>query len=157
MEIVPLATSVIWVDFFVIVLSKFVNLGRSLDQWYKTFGIVAVMSDCLIILLGILLTNILFPNANIITFIVLCVIVQLIHDILFYLFVIKKLDTGENSIIDLFKQYSQENSYNVLIADSLMVIASVLLYTFLKTVSDEKVVFTGLLGAYAMTYIIYTK
>ena len=150
MEIVPLATSVIWVDFFVIVLSKFVNLGRSLDQWYKTFGIVAVMSDCLIILLGILLTNILFPNANIITFIVLCVIV-------FYLFVIKKLDTGENSIIDLFKQYSQENSYNVLIADSLMVIASVLLYTFLKTVSDEKVVFTGLLGAYAMTYIIYTK
>jgi hypothetical protein len=157
MNILALSTSVVWVDFIVIVLSKFVNLGKSLDTWYKQFGIVAVMSDCLIILLGILLTRMIFPHANIITFIVLCVIVQLIHDILFYLFVIKKLGVGENSIIDLFKQYSAENSYKVLIADSLMVIASVILYTYLKTLTPEKVIFTGLLGAYAMTYIIYTK
>lgn len=157
MDIVALSTSVVWVDFITIVLSKIFNFGRSMDLWYKRFGIVAVLSDCLVIILGILLTQFIFPNASLIHFIVFAVCIQLIHDFLFFVLVIKKVPLGDNSIIDLFKQYSEENSYKILIADSTMVASSIILYTLLKRMYSNQVSFLGLLGAYALTYIIYTK
>ena len=157
MDINSLVSSVIWVDLIGIILSKYKLLGESLYQWYIQYGLTAVLSDCLIIILGILLTNLLFPNASLYHFIVIAVIIQLIHDVLFYLLVIKKVRPGENSIIDLFKKYSDAHGYKILVADSIMVISSILIYTFLKKMKPELVFFIGSLGAYAMTYIVYSK
>lgn len=157
MDIVALSTSVIWVDFITIVLSKIFNFGRSMDLWYERYGIVAVLSDCLVIILTVLLTQFIFPNASLKHLISFAVCIQLIHDFLFFVLVIKQVPLGDNSIIDLFKQYSEENSYKILIADSLMVASSVILYTVLKRMYSNQVSFLGLLGAYALTYIIYTK
>jgi uncharacterized protein YacL len=157
MNLLHLSSAVVWVDFIVIILSKVFHLGKSLDKWYAQFGIVAVLSDCLIILLGILIAQFLVPKASLEFLIFVAVCVQLIHDYLFYIFVIKPLPKGQNSMIDLFKEYAEENSWKILVADSLMISATIFGASYLETISSSATSFTGLLGLYALTYIIYTK
>lgn len=65
--ILPLAASVVWVDFFVILLSRFVSLSKSLDRWYSEFGIVAVLSDCLSAAIGTMIAMFIFPNGSLLT------------------------------------------------------------------------------------------
>jgi len=157
MKLLSIASAVVWVDFITIILSKFFHLGRSLDKWYQQFGIVAVLSDCLVIVLGILLALILFPDASLRTLIVAVIIIQLVHDILLYKLVIEPLPVGTNQIIDLFKEYATENSWKILVADSIMIGSTVVLANYLDSVSTLLSSFIGLLGVYSLSYIIYTK
>ena len=157
MDLLDISSAVIWVDFFTILLSKNFNLGNSLKVWYDKFGIVAVLSDCLVIILGILIAKFLFPSADLVTLVLVSVLIQITHDVLFYLFVIQKLPLGHNSVIDLFKEYAAENSWKILVADSIMMASSVLLADYLSTLKSQYVSFIGLLGVYSITYIMYTK
>jgi len=147
----------VWVDFFVILLSKFYSMTKALDVWYKQFGIVAVISDCLVIVLGILLAQLISPNASVTGLAITSVIIQLIHDYLFYIGIILPIPKGHNSMIDLFKKYSAEGSYKILLADSAMIGGTVYLADYLRSFSDKIVTFVGLLGVYSLTYIIYTN
>lgn len=157
MNLIEIGSAVVWVDFFTIVLSKVFHLGKSLDKWYANFGILAVISDCLVIVLGILIAQFIAPRANVITLAGIAVVIQLVHDILFYYIVILGVPHGQNSIIDLFKEYANENSWKILVADSAMIISTVILANYLSTFKTSHITFIGLLGVYALTYIIYTK
>jgi hypothetical protein len=151
MDLLSIASAVVWVDFFTILLSKYADLGTSLNLWYQQFGIVAVISDCLVIVLGIMIAELFFPKYNLL---LTAVVIQIIHDILFYLLVISPLPIGTNKMIDLFKSYASENSYKIIIADSIMMASTVLIA---QQLHGKFVPFIGLLGVYALTYIIYTK
>jgi hypothetical protein len=83
--------------------------------------------------------------------------IQLVHDVLFYQFVILPTPRGHNQIIDLFKEYASENTWRIIAYDFLMVGSTVLLAQQFATMKKSSVSFLGLLGAYALTYIIYTK
>lgn len=157
MNLTNIGSAVVWVDFFTILLHKFFNFGRSLDKWYAQFGIVAVISDCLVIVLGILIAQFLVPGAPALTLAVVSIVVQLIHDYLFYIFVILGIPKGHNRMIDLFKEYSVENSWKILLADSTMIGSTVILADLLSEYSEKVVSFVGLLGVYALTYVMYTK
>lgn len=157
MDLLDIASAVVWVDFLTIVIHKVFNLGKSLDKWYANFGIVAVISDCLVIVLGIMIAKFIFPNASLITLVMIAIIVQLVHDMLFYYFVILRVPQGQNKMIDLFKEYSIENSWKILVADSLMIGSTVLLADYLSKLKSSYTSFIGLLGTYGLTYIIYTK
>lgn len=157
MNLVEIGSAVVWVDFFTILLSKVFHLGKSLDKWYANFGSVAILSDCLVIVLGILIAQFLAPNVNAITLAGIAIIIQLIHDVLFYYIVILGVPRGQNSIIDLFKDYAVENSWKILVADSAMIGTTVLLADYLSTLKATHTSFVGLLGVYALTYIMYTK
>jgi len=157
MNLVEIGSAVVWVDFFTILLSKVFHLGKSLDKWYANFGSVAILSDCLVIVLGILIAQFLAPNVNTITLAGIAIGIQLIHDVLFYYLVILGLPRGQNSIIDLFKDYAVENSWKILVADSAMIGSTVLLADYLSTLKASHTSFIGLLGVYALTYIMYTK
>ena len=150
-------SSVVWVDFFTMLASKYIPMGNSLNKWYEQFGIVAVASDCLIIVLGILLTKMLFPSASGWNLVLFAVVIQLVHDILFYFFIVRPLPTGTNKIIDLFKEYGNENGWKILPFDSLMMASTVLLADVLEEYSVQEQSFAGLLGTYALTYVLYTK
>lgn len=154
MNLLHISSAVVWVDFVTIALSKLFNLGRTLDVWYKEFGIVAVISDCLVIILGILIAQVFFPKFPILP---TAIAVQIIHDILFYLFVILPIPVGHNRMIDVFKSYSEENGWKILLADSMMIGSTVVIADYLETLKSSNVSFIGLLGVYALTYIIYTK
>ena len=157
MDLLHISAAVVWVDFFVIALSKVFPMTSALDVWYKQFGIVAVMSDVLVIILGILLAQFIRPNADVHTLAITSIIIQLIHDTLFYFGVILPIPRGHNSMIDLFKKYSAEGGYKILLADSAMIGGSVYLADYFHTLRTEHVVFAGLLAVYAITFILYTK
>ena len=80
MDLLHISSAVAWIDFFVILISKFYPLTKALDVWYNQFGIVAILSDCLVIILGILLAQFISPNASVTGLAVTSVIIQLIHD-----------------------------------------------------------------------------
>lgn len=157
MDLLHISSAVVWIDFLVILISKFYQLTTSLDIWYKQFGIVAILSDCLVIVLGILLAQFIVPSAPVTTLALTSVIVQIIHDYLFYIFVIIGIPKGHNSMIDLFKKYASEGGYQILIADSAMIGGTVFLADHLRSYTSDVVTFVGLLGAYALTFILYTK
>ena len=157
MKLENIQSAVVWVDFFTIVASKVFHSGKSLDKWYANFGFVAVLSDCLVIVLGILLAQMILPNASLMTLLGLVILIQIIHDYLFYVFVIRQVPRGQNSMIDLFKEYASENSWKILVADSIMIGSTVLLGDYLSHIRQSYNAFVGLLGVYALTYIIYTK
>lgn len=156
MDLLHISSAVVWVDFFTIVLTKLFPLTRSINVWYDKFGIVAVLSDCLVIILGIMISQFLVPGASVTTLALTSVGVQVVHDVLFYLLVILGIPKGHNSMIDLFKSYSAEGGYKILIADALMISGTVFLGDYFTTLNKKIVTFLGLLGAYAMTYILYT-
>jgi hypothetical protein len=149
-----IAAAVVWVDFVTIALHKLFGFGKSLDKWYAQFGILALISDCLIIVLGILLAKMFLPQYPLVY---TAVAIQIVHDLLFYQFVVLPTPRGHNQIIDLFKEYATENSWKIVAYDSLMVASTVLLAQQFATMKKTSVSFLGLLGAYALTYIIYTK
>lgn len=157
MKLLHISSAVVWVDFLTIVLSKFFPMTESLNVWYKQFGVVAVLSDCLVIILGILIAQFLSPTASVLKLALLSIAIQLIHDVLFYLGVILPIPIGHNNMIDLFKKYSTEGGYKILLADSAMIGSTVVLADYLGSLSNNVVTFIGLLGTYALTYIIYTK
>lgn len=157
-EWVSLFTATAVVDFVVIVLSKFVSLTKALNTWYADFGVVAVGSDILIIVLGIALAKLLFPLATGWKLVGIAVAIQLIHDVLFYLGVIQGVPSGQNKIIDLFKKYAAEGSWQVLLADAAMVTGSVLLMEWYSdNLTSDQTAFLGVLAVYALLYILYTK
>lgn len=157
MNLTDIGSAVVWVDFFTILLSKVFHLGKALDKWYATFGILAIISDCLVIVLGILIAQFIAPGVNTITLAGVSIAVQIIHDVLFYYMVILGVPRGQNSMIDLFKEYAVENSWKILVADSAMIGSTVFLADYLSTLKASHTTFIGLLGVYALTYIIYTK
>ena len=152
-----LLSAVAWVDFLVIVLSKLVPLTKSLATWYADFGLVAIGTDILIIVLGIALAMFLFPGYSGLSLIGVAVAIQLVHDILFY-GVILVVPPGQNRVMDLFKRYAAEGSWKILLADAAMVAGSVyLMETMDAWLTDDQVLWSGLLALYALLYILYTK
>lgn len=157
MNLLHISSAAVWVDFLVILISRFYPMTTALDTWYKQFQAVAVMNDCLVIILGILLAQFIYPKANVTTLAVVSVIIQVIHDSLFYVGVILPLPKGHNVMMDLFKKYAEEGGYKIILADSAMIGSTVFLADHLSKYNFEIVSFVGLLGVYALTYMIYTR
>jgi hypothetical protein len=157
-EWAALLTATAWVDFAVIVLSKFFPLTKALGQWYSEFGVVAIGSDILIIVLGIALAKFLVPMATGWSLVGVAVLIQVIHDVLFYVGIIQGIPAGHNRIIDLFKRYAAEGGWKIVLADAGMVTASVLIMEWLSdNLPQDQINFLGLLAVYSLLYILYTK
>lgn len=157
-EWAALLTATAWVDFAVIAISKVFPLTKALGEWYREFGLAAVGSDILIIVLGIALAKFLVPMATGWSLVGVAVLIQVIHDVLFYIGVIQGIPAGHNRIIDLFKRYASEGGWKIILADAGMVTASVLLMEWMSnTITDDQIAFLGLLAVYSLLYIIYTK
>ncbi len=153
-----LLTATAWVDFAVIVLSKFFPLTKALGTWYSKFGLVAIGSDILIIVLGIALALLIAPGISGWNLVGLSVLIQVVHDVLFYLLIILGVPAGQNAIIDLFKSYASEGSWKIILADAGMVAGSVLLMEYLENnVPVDQIRFLGVLAVYSLLYILYTK
>jgi hypothetical protein len=157
MDLLHISSAVVWVDFITMALSKVFSMTKSLDVWYQKFGIVAVLSDCLVIILGIMIAQFITPFGDVTALAATSVAVQLVHDFLFYIGVILPIPRGHNEMIDLFKRYASEGSYKILIADAAMISGSVYLADKFTDYKRETVTFIGLLGVYALTYILYTR
>jgi len=166
MRLLSLLAAATWVDFIVMVITKvlpgqhlsFLPPTGALKLWYDKFGVAAVAADVFSLMLGVLVATLLFPNAYGLALVVAAIFVQLLHDVFFYLVVIRGLPQGQNSMIDVFKSYADEGGFTILFADSLMIMFTVLLAELNDLVLPYRVIaLEAVLGMYALIYITYTK
>jgi len=133
--------AILFIDLVVIIISRYFPsvFGRTINVWYNKFGLGAVISDVFIIAIGFMIARWIYTRflskkfgMNPALFIGLLVLVQLIHDLLFYVGAIVPIPRGANQMIDVFKDYANENGAKILGADAGMMIGSALVASLLK-------------------------
>jgi hypothetical protein len=135
-------------------------MGGPLNAWYTKFGLLAVISDVTIIAIGFALArwvyNTWFAGRGLWWFLGILVIVQAIHDILFYVGVILPIPRGVNAMMDIFRDYSAAGA-KIIVGDSGLVLASAAVFLGLEKLPAEAQWFIGLLTAYTLPYILTTR
>ena len=158
-DYLPLFNAVLITDLFVILLlNTSVFKSRVLVQWYSQYNLSAVIADVLIILIGLIITRALyyyvFDSFSIVKFIILAVIVQITHDILFYVF-FTNIPRGINKMLDTFKDYANEVSYKAILADSGMMIMSCLIASYLVNKNTNTNIIVLISFLYLLPYLLY--
>ena len=161
-----IVVGVLVIEVLVIALTRFFPdmLGKNLNIWYNRFKWSGVIADVGIILVGFAIaryvyTEYIYPNKdwNSGLFTATAVVVQVVHDILFYFGVIGPVERGNNAMIDLFKDYAGDAGGKVIAGDSAMMIGSSLMSMVLKSAPGHAVVVVGLLAVYAIPYLLETR
>ena len=157
---------VILVEIIVLFLVRYFPdiFGKYVNVWYNRFKLSAVMADVFIILIGFGITRYIYSELiypkydwNAMYFTATAVLVQLVHDLLFYVGVIRNVPHGENAMIDVMKDYANEGGAKILAADSLMVIGTSIFAMLLKGSSLHVVASLAILSGYALPYILEKK
>lgn len=158
-DYLPLLNAVLITDLFVILLlNTKVIKSQVLRQWYSQYNLSAVIADVLIILIGLIITRAIyyyiFETFSITKFIILAVLVQIIHDILFYHFFIN-VPRGLNKMLDTFKDYANEVSYKAIFSDSGMIIMSCLIGSYLANKNTNTNIIILISFIYLLPYLLY--
>jgi hypothetical protein len=158
-DYLPIFTSVLITDLVVILLLNTTILqSRVLREWYATYNISAVIADVLIIFIGIIIARYLysrlFKSYTLLKFIGLAVSIQIIHDLLFYIF-FKNVPRGVNRMLDTFKDYAKEVSYKAVLSDSGMMILASLLSAYLVGKNLNTNIIIMIVVVYLTPYILY--
>jgi len=156
-----LLNAVLVTDICVILLSIFgIIKSRVLrEDWYANYNISAVIADVLIIVLVIIFSKIIYPfifgnRENLVLFICLAVIIQIIHDFAFY-YLFSVIPKGQNKMLDTFKSYARENGYKAVLSDSIMIVSSCLLYSYFSTFTLDQNVILLIVLIYLIPYLVY--
>ena len=161
-EYIPIITANIYADLFIIFFT-FTQLYYhipSLEGWYKKYRLSAMIADIVIgilyILLGRYVVYKMNLNVGLTAFAALCVGIQLVFDLLFYvLFTI--IPKGSNHMLDYFKGYAKEVGTGALAGDSVLVIFAVVVSALLNAQNyDTNIVFL-ILSVYLIPFLIYMK
>jgi len=130
-----------------------------LKKWYKKYQLSAVIADVLILVIGIILARFfykyVFPlqGFSIWKFTGLAVIIQIIHDILFYWF-FESVPTGYNAMLDFFKAYAREVCAGAILGDSFMMIIACLFSSYFATYSLNGNIILLIVSVYFFPYMI---
>jgi hypothetical protein len=158
-DYLPLFNAVLITDLFVIfLLNIMVIKSKVLREWYSRYNLSAVIADVLIILIGLIITRAIyyyvFDSFSLLKFIILAVIVQVTHDILFYIF-FSNIPRGVNKMIDTFKDYANEVSYKAILADSGMMIMACLIASYLVNKNTNTNIIVLISFIYLLPYLLY--
>lgn len=146
----------------------FSNWG-GINKWYNKFGWTGILLDCLSILVGFYISKYIYIKCvnngfikesnnyiiNLLKFLGIILVVQIIHDILFYILIINPTKKNKNKLIDEFKEYSKKAGYQAIIGDSSMYIVSILLLIFINNFSNDSKIFLCILFLYIIGYLLY--
>lgn len=131
-----------------------------LKNWYETYRLSAVIADVLILVIGFIITRAIFTyygwSWNFYLFLGTILVVQIIHDILFYLFFMS-VPKGMNNMLDLFKKYAKESGGRAILGDSFMIVITVLFAYLFANYSTNINIISLVVLVYLIPYIIYTK
>ena len=158
-DYLPLLNGVLITDLFVILLlNTQIIKSNVLRTWYAKYNLSAVIADVLIILIGLIITRAIyyyvFNTFSLLRFVLLAVIVQVIHDISFYVF-FKSIPRGVNHMLDTFKDYANEVSYIAIFADSGMMILACLISSYRANQSLNTNIIVLILFVYLLPYLLY--
>jgi uncharacterized protein YacL len=131
-----------------------------LKKWYKKYQLSAVLADILILFIGLIITRFLykyiFSSFNIWKFTFLAVLIQIIHDLLFYL-LFKNSPLGYNKMLDFFKEYSKEVGIKAIFGDSFMIVLTCLFASYFASHSLNTNIISLIISLYFIPYILNSK
>ena len=158
-DYLPILTAILIVDIIGIILSNAdIIKSKFLKHWYQRFRLSAVLADVLVIFIGVIFVRAIYPyifdKFSIINFILLMVAIQITHDILFYI-MITIIPRGSNQMIDIFKDFADEVSFNIIIGDSIMVIAVGLIASYLANFDANMNIIIFAVLLYVLQYLLY--
>ena len=157
------------IEMFILFLFKFTNqTSYAIVNWYHNLGWTAVILDILSFMIGFYLAKFIYEyltnqkyisrKNEFIKFLGILLMIQILHDFLFYFFVIKPSPKNINKVIDEFKEYANHYGTQAVIADSLMYIASApILYYFIKNQKQSTNTFITIVSFYIVGYLLYQK
>jgi hypothetical protein len=137
-------------DLVVIALSLSVFTSKTLTQWYREFGLGAVISDVLILVLVVWLAK-LYPG-NLVVTACIAVCLQMTHDLLFGAFIQRY--HGPSPILNVFKGYVKEHGAYILVADAAMILSTVVLERIFSMTRYNDILFVFLL--YLVPYFVFS-
>ena len=164
-EILPIFTANLFADCLIIYVTFSAIIGNGkpwqiLTKWYKKYRLSAVIADVLILVIGMIITRYIFKKYkwswNLIKFLLVILVVQIVHDYLFYLF-FKTVPVGKNKMLDVFKKYASEVGVKAILGDSFMIIISVLLSSYFSglNLNNNLIILTVLI--YLVPYFIFSQ
>jgi hypothetical protein len=161
---VNIVLAVIIVDIIALISARNNLVGKVINEWYDKFTIGAFTADVcsmifLIYIALILFKYVLVPKFNIpfnlFTFLLSIVVIQMIHDFIFALIILKYPET-QNDMVNVFKKYIDEGSYIILGVDASMMITSVLLISLFYYFDNSLIIYFLLsLALYFAMFLIY--
>jgi len=161
-----LLVGAIVIEILVVAITRFFPAfsGKYLNLWYSRFKLSAILMDVTSVMIGFgiaryIYTEYVYPKNdwNPWYFTALAVLVQVAHDVLFYIGVIRQVPEGQNGIVDLFKKYADVGGWRVVAGDSAIMVGTSISSMLLKAFPLHGVVFLGLAGAYMLPYFMEAK
>lgn len=160
-DYLPIFNGILFIETFTIYLTLLgFYKSKYLEIWYTKYRLSAVMTDLIIVNIIIIITRFLyhylFSTFSIIYFIGLAIVIQIIHDFLFYI-LITIVPKGHNAMIDTFKNYVKEAGKFAILGDSLVITTSCLGASLLANYNLNYNIITLFTTLYFIPYILYTK
>jgi len=157
-DYLPILNGSIFADIVVIfLLYNGLFNSRYLGKWYQKYQLSAVLADVLILVIGIILARYfykyIFTSFNIWKFTGLAVIIQIIHDIIFYI-IFKSAPSGYNAMLDFFKDYAKEVGIGAIMGDSFMMIVACLSSSYFANYSLNGNIIMLIVFVYLIPYMI---
>lgn len=159
----PIITAVVVMDVAFIIFLK--PLSTNMKLWYDRFGLLAVLADVVVILIGFALARYIYSfiynptkdlgkSKNIALFTILLVCVQVIHDIAYYFLLVKPFPNNTNAIIDYMKGYGKSMGIKAIVGDTALVVLSSILAFILANQPTHVNIFLLLAALYSIPYAI---
>jgi len=164
-DILPIASAtVIAINFATILTRLGVIGGNSLNAYFDTFGLEGILANTSLIVILFQVARWGYTRFYTETghawspFVFVCalIVVQLIHDVLFYYGAINLIPSGNNEMIDALKKYSKEHGPRALAAHAAFLIFVVALSMFFKERSMIFIFITVSLSLYMLPYAVTT-
>jgi hypothetical protein len=161
-----LVTAAIVIEVVVIAITRFFPAfsGKYLNLWYSRFKLSAILQDVLSVLIGFgiaryIYTEYVYPKNdwNPWYFTGIALVVQIVHDILFYIGVIRQVPEGQNGMLDVFKKYGEAGGAKLIAGDSAIMAGTSLVSMLLKSFPAHGVIFLALAATYAIPYFMEVK
>lgn len=164
-------TASVCIELFMLYLFRFTKspfTGISINRWYDNLGWTAVILDVLSVLIGFYIAKFIYEylvkekyintDYELYKYLGLVLLVQITHDLLFYLFVIKPYPKNKNLVMDEFKNYAERVKAGAVIGDSFMyLLATPLLYLYTQKNNINTNTFISIVCFYLIGYLIYQK
>jgi hypothetical protein len=161
-DYLPILNAVLFTDLFFMGVLYYTPLlkSKNLARWYETYRLSGMLCDVTIIMIGFVIARAIyykiFKEFTPWKFIVLLVVIQVIHDLLFA-GAFYSIPKGVNKMIDMFKDYGNEHGAGAIVGDSLMMVMAGFLAMTLSNWGKNANIIILLVLLYFTPYILYTK
>lgn len=160
-ELLPIISGILVGELLIIIgFTILFPTYKTYVNWYKTFRLSSFIADFIPILLFFMLARYIIYKfnlkLNLFEFLILIIVIQVIHDYLFYL-LFKFTPKNKNYMLDYFKKYANEVSYHAILGDSYLMCFCVLFTSLFMNFSNITNITISLISFYIAIYLIHLK